>query len=161
MAVYQGTPLPRARARHTGPRPATPPPRVPARPPVPVRMLTRPTTPAYGSPLPRAAVPRVEPAPHAARLRAVAGPRPRTALAGMAVVLAITFVGLFYLSQTFEAASARYAVDALLLERQGMLQELRSQQGATVVFGSEAKVGQWAERAGLDLLPPRYRVPAR
>ena len=43
----------------------------------------------------------------------------------------LTFVGLFYLSQTFEAAAARYEVDALLVERQAMLQELQSQQGAT------------------------------
>lgn len=90
----------------------------------------------------------------------VAAPRPRTALAGVATVLVITLVGLFYLSQTFEAASARYEVDALRAERQVILQELRSQQGATVVWGSEATVGQWAQRS-LDRLGSRYRVRAR
>lgn len=160
MAVYQGTPLPRARGRQTGPRPPTASPRVAERPPVPVRMLSRPMTPAYGSTLPRAAVPREDLARHGARLRVVAAPRPRTALAGVATVLVLTLVGLFYLSQTFEAAAARYEVDALRAERQVMLQELRSQQGATVVWGSEATVGQWAQRS-LDRLGSRYRVRAR
>ena len=79
----------------------------------------------------------------------------------MAVVLALTFVGLFYLSQTFEAAAARYEIDALLVERQAMLMELQSQQGSTVRWGSEQQVTQWAQDTGL--VPPRSpsRVRAR
>jgi len=123
-------------------------------------MPSRPMTPAYGSTLPRAAVPREDPARHGAKLRVVAGPRPRTAVAGVAMVLALTLVGLFYLSQTFEAAAARYTVDTMLVERQAMLQELQSQQGATEVWGSESKVGLWAERAGLDPLGPTSRFSA-
>ena len=62
----------------------------------------------------------------------------------MAVVLVITFVGLFYLSQTFEAAAARYEVAAAGLEREAMLQELQSQAGSTLALGSESTVTQWA-----------------
>jgi hypothetical protein len=115
----------------------------------------------YAGTLPRAAVPREEPVRHGARLRVAAAPRPRTAIAGVLMVLVVTLVGLFYLSQTFEAAAARYAVDALLVERQGMLQELRSQQGATVTWGSEATVTLWAQQAGLDRSASRRRIPAR
>ncbi|MCY7419569.1 MAG: hypothetical protein LH650_13980 [Chloroflexi bacterium] len=110
--------------------------------------------------LPRAAVPREAAVSHGVRLRVAAAPRPRTAVAGVLVVLLVTLVGLFYLSQTFEAAAARYEIDSLLIERQGMLQELQSQQGATVVWGSEATVGLWAERTGLDRLGSRHRVKA-
>jgi len=80
---------------------------------------------------------------------------------GVAVVLALTFVGLFYLSQTFEAAAARYEIDALMVERKAMLQELASQEGRTLTWGSAATVTQWAEGAGLDRLGPRYIVRAR
>jgi Na+(H+)/acetate symporter ActP len=114
----------------------------------------------YGSTLPRAAVPREEPVRHGARLRVVATPRPRTALAGVVVVLAITFVGLFYLSQTLESAAARYRVDALLVERQAMLMELQSQQGWTVSWGSEQQVTQWAQER-LHRLGQPTRVRAR
>jgi hypothetical protein len=111
--------------------------------------------------MPLAAVPSLEPARHGARLLAVTSPRPRTALVGVAVVLALTFVGLFYLSQTFEAAAARYEIDALMVERKAMLQELASQEGRTLTWGSAATVTQWAEGAGLDRLGPRYIVRAR
>ncbi len=115
-------------------------------------------TQSFPSTLPRAAVPREAAVSHGPRLRVAAAPRPRTAVAG--VILLVTVVGLFYLSQAFEAAAARYEIDSLLIERQGMLQELQSQQGATVVWGSEATVGLWAERTGLDRLGSRHRVPA-
>lgn len=124
-------------------------------------MLSRPVTPAYGITSVRVADPRDEPAQPAARLRTVAGPRPRTAIAGVAVVLVITFVGLFYLSQTFEAAAARYQVGRLLVERQAMLQELQSQQGSTLALGSEQTVTQWARDGNLEPLGSRYRVPVR
>ena len=115
----------------------------------------------YGNTLPRVSMPREEPVRHGARLRVVAAPRPRIALAGVLVVLTLTFVGLFYVSQTFEAASARYEIDRLLVERQAMLMELRSQQGATVGLGSEQQVAQWAQDTGLYRLGQRYRVRAR
>jgi hypothetical protein len=124
-------------------------------------MLSRPVTPAYGIPSARVAVPRDESAQQAARVRTVAGPRPRTAIAGVAVVLVVTFVGLFYLSQTFEAAAARYEVQRLLVEREAMLQELQSQGGSTLALGSESTVTQWARDGNLEPLGPRNRVPAR
>jgi len=161
VAIYQGTPLPRTRTRQTGSRPAAPLPRPAARPPVPVRTLSRPTTPARGSASPIALVAREEPAAHVGRLRTIAAPRPRTALAGVAVVLVVTFVGMFYLSQVFEAAAARYEVDRLLVDRQAMLQELQSQQGATHVQGSESIVTQWAQATNLQWRGSPYRVPAR
>ncbi len=116
---------------------------------------------AYGTVLPQATITRDQPARRSARLLTVSGPRPRTAVAGVGVVLVLTFIGLFYLSQTFEAAAARYRVDALLVERDAMLRELKSQQGATVMWGSEATVTQWAQGAGLDRLGTRLRVRAR
>lgn len=157
MAIYQGTPLPRT--RHTGPRPLSTSVGTP-RASVTSRVATRPMTQPFPRTMPRAAVPREANVRHGTRLRVAATPRPRTALAGVLVILLVTLVGLFYLSQTFEAAAARYEIDSLLLERQGMLQELQSQQGATVVWGSEATVGLWAERTGLDRLGSRLRVQA-
>jgi hypothetical protein len=115
----------------------------------------------YGSTLPRAAVPREEPLRHGARLRVVAAPRPRIALTGVVVVMALTFVGLFYLSQTFEAAAARFEIDALLAERQAMLLELKSQTGSTVRWGSEQQVTQWAQDTGLYRLGQPSRIRAR
>lgn len=88
-------------------------------------------------------------------------PRSRTALGGVGIVLALMFVGLFYLSQTFEAAAARYRVDTLLAERQGLLQELRSQQGTALTLGSAATVIQWAQGAGLDRLDRRAVIRTR
>ena len=160
MAIYQGTPLPRTRTRQTGSRPAAPLPRPAARPPVPVRTLSRPTTPARGSASPIALVAREEPAAHVGRLRTIAAPRPRTALAGVAVVLVVTFVGMFYLSQVFEAAAARYEVDRLLVDRQAMLQELQTQHGASLSLSNETTVTQWAQDKGLAHLGPPLRLPA-
>lgn len=131
------------------------------------RILGRAPKPMYGSTLPRGAmplrtsVPREEPVRHGARLRVVVAPRPRIALTGVAVVLVLTFVGLFYLSQTFEAASARYEIGALLVERQAMLLELKSQQGSTVRWGSEQQVTQWAQDTGLYRLGQPTRMRAR
>ena len=137
---------------------------------MPVRILSRPTTPAYGVAGPRitspdvaaqrVARPREELAQHAARLRATAGPRSRTALGGVAIVLVITFVGLFYLSQIFEAAAARYEVQQLTVERQAMLQELQTQQGATLALSNESTVSQWAQDKGLAQLRQPLRLPA-
>lgn len=126
-----------------------------------MRILSRPVTPAYGITSVRVAVPRDEPAQPAARVRTVTGPRPRTAIAGVAVVLVITFVGLFFLSQTFAAAAARYEVERLLVERQGMLQELKSQHGSTLALGSESTVTQWARDEDLEPLGSRFSVTAR
>jgi hypothetical protein len=125
-------------------------------------MLSRPATPAYGVAAPRVAVPRDDPAPHAARLRAMAGPRPRIALTGVAVILAVTLVGLFYLSQTFAAAASRQAVQQLLVERQVMLRGLQTQQAAAQGAGSQWKVTQWAQASNLQQLGGHpYTVTAR
>ena len=55
---------------------------------------------------------REKPAAQGARRLTVSGPRQRTALIGVGVILVLTLVGLFYLSQTLEAAAARYQRDA-------------------------------------------------
>lgn len=123
-------------------------------------MTSRVLTPAYGSTLPRASVPREEGARHATLLRAVTTPRSRTALTGVALVVLLTFVGMFYLSQTLEAASARYTIDSLLRDRQAMLMELKTQEGSTLHWGSEQQVRGWA-RAELDPLGALVRVPDR
>ena len=81
---------------------------------------------------------------------------------GVAGVLLLTFVGIFYVSQTYQSASARYTIDALLMERQAMLMELKTQEGSTVPWGSERVVQRWALSAGLDRLPRRVlHVPDR
>ncbi len=124
-------------------------------------MLSRPAQ-VYGTALPRLAVPRDMPVRHGARLLAVVAPRRRTAAIGVATVVALTLVALFYLSQTFEAASARYQVDTLLVEREELLQELKSQEGATVALRSEATVTQWAQQqVGLEVLGHSLALPAR
>ncbi len=127
---------------------------------MPVRILSRPATPAHGIASPRAAIPRETPLRHAARLRTLAGPRSRTARSGVAVVLVLTFVGLFYLSQIFEAAAARYEVQQLAQDRQVMLQELQTQQGTTRVRGSESTVIQWAQDHGLEPLRAPVKISA-
>ena len=120
-------------------------------------MLSRPVTPAQGIANVRVAIPRDEPAQAVARARTVSGPRPRTALAGVAVVLAVLFVGMFYLSQTFEAAAARYEVEQLRAALELMLRELQSQQGSTLALGAESTVIQWAQGEGLERLLTRQR----
>ncbi len=164
MAVYQGTPLPRTGARQSVPR--QPAPRSPsvsglpaARTTTSVRTRGRSATPMYGSTLPRgamlprAAVPRDEPVRHVALLRVVAAPRPRVALAGVAVVLALTFVGLFYLTQTFAAAAARYETDALLRGAAG------DAHGAPITAGVDRPLGLGAAGdpmgTGHGAVPPR------
>jgi hypothetical protein len=94
------------------------------------------------------------------RTIAVAVHRPRTALLGIGVVGAVLLAVLFYLSQTFQAAAARYELDTLAAERETLLQELRSQDGVVTRWGSEPVVVQWAQDASLDLLSQRRRIEA-
>lgn len=107
------------------------------------RAPIRHATPAYGSVAARASV-REEPGRQVARLLTVSGPRPRTALMGVGLVIVLTVFGLFYLSQTLEAAAARYRVDTLLVERASMLRDLQTRQGTTLMAGSATSVTQWA-----------------
>jgi hypothetical protein len=95
------------------------------------------------------------------RTIAVAVHRPRTAALGIAVVAAVLLAALFYLSQTFQAAAARYELDTLATEREALLQELRSQDGIVAQAGSETVVLQWAQDEGLDNLRGRDRFEAR
>lgn len=92
---------------------------------------------------------------------AVAIDRPRTAAMGIATVAAVLLVVLFYLSQTFQAAAARYELDTLAAERDALLQELRSQDGVVTRWGSDLVVDQWAQDADLDRLGRRQRFEAR
>jgi hypothetical protein len=106
-------------------------------------------------------------------VRPVSAPEPRRAelplpLAGLrltiialALITAATALGLVYLGQTLAAASDRYAIDTLLVERQQLLQTLRSQEGAIVRSGSEPEVIQWAQQQGLDRLGGTVRIPVR
>ncbi len=162
MAVYQGTPLPRARVRNPVQRDPAASVRTPVRGATTSRGPVRHATPAGGSIAPRPTL-RLEPAAHVARLLTVRGPRQRTALIGVGVVLILTFVALFYLSQTLEAASARYQRDQLLVERAAMLQELKTRQGSSLMSGSEAQVTQWAQSSDgrLSRLDGLVRVRAR
>ncbi len=86
--------------------------------------------------------------------------RPRTAALGIAAVAAVLLAVLFYLSQTFQAAAARYELDTLATERAVLLQELRSQDGIVTRWGSEGEVVQWAQDADLDPLGRRRRFEA-
>jgi hypothetical protein len=95
------------------------------------------------------------------RTIAVAVHKPRTAALGIAVVAAVLLAALFYLSQTFQAAAARYELDKLAAERDALLQELRTQDGIVAQAGSEPIVVQWAQDAGLDTLTHRDRFEAR
>lgn len=95
------------------------------------------------------------------RTIAVAVHRPRTAALGIASVAAVLVAVLFYLSQTFQAAAARYQLDTLASEREVLLQELRSQDGVVTRWGSEPVVVQWAQDADLDWLGRRHRFEAR
>jgi hypothetical protein len=92
---------------------------------------------------------------------AVAVHRPRTAALGIAAVAAVLLAVLFYLSQTFQVAAARYELDTLATERDTLLQELRSQDGIAVRWGSESYVTGWAQNAELDLLGRPHRFEAR
>ncbi len=83
--------------------------------------------------------------------------RPRTAIVGTLAIAALLLAGLFYLSQTLQAAAARYELDTLASEREALLQQLRSQQGVVTRVGSEPLVVQWAQGDRLDWLGPRAR----
>jgi hypothetical protein len=87
--------------------------------------------------------------------------RPRTAIVGTLTIAAILLAGLFYLSQTLQAAAARYELDTLATEREALLQQLRSQQGVVTRAGSEPLVIQWAQGDRLDWLGPRSRFGSR
>lgn len=95
------------------------------------------------------------------RTIAVAVHRPRTAAMGIGIVAVVLLATLFYLSQTFQVAAARYELDTLATEREALLQELRSQDGFVAQAGSEPVVVQWAQDAGLDRLGSRDRFGAR
>ena len=104
--------------------------------------------------------------PHSAalvgrRTIAVAVHRPRTAALGIAIVAAVLVATLFYLSQTFQVAAARYELDTLATEREALLQELRSQDGFVTQAWPDPVVVQWAQDAGLDRLGSRDRFGAR
>jgi hypothetical protein len=94
------------------------------------------------------------------RTIAVAVHRPRTAAFGIATVAVVLLAVVFYLSQTFQSAAARYELDTLATERAALLQELRSQDGVVAGLGSEAVVLRWAQDAELDQLGRRQRVGA-
>lgn len=83
--------------------------------------------------------------------------RPRTAAFGIASVAVVLLAVLFYLSQSFQAAAARYQLDTLATERELLLQELSRQDGIVAQRGAEWNVEQWAAGAGLDPLAPRGR----
>lgn len=87
--------------------------------------------------------------------------RPRTAIVGTLAIAAVLLAGLFYLSQTLQAAAARYELDTLATEREALLQQLRSQQGVVTRAGSEPLVIQWAQGNRLDWLGPRSRFGDR
>jgi hypothetical protein len=91
------------------------------------------------------------------RTIAVAVHRPRTAAFGIASVAVVLLAVLFYLSQSFQAAAARYELDTLAAEREVLLHELLRQDGVVAQRGSEPIVVQWAEDADLDRLAPRGR----
>ncbi len=160
MAVYQGTPLPRARVRNPAQRLPAASVRTPARGATASRAPARQTTPVYGSVAARPAF-REEPAVQIARGLTVGGPRQRTALIGVGIIVILTFAGLFYLSQTLEAAAARYQRDTLLVERAAMLQDLKMRQGDTLMAGSASRVTQWALETGLSRFGAPILVRAR
>jgi hypothetical protein len=87
--------------------------------------------------------------------------RLRPAAVVLGVIIVATMLGLVYLTQTLAAASARYSVDRLLVDRETLMRTLTSQEGRIVLWGSEAQVVQWAQREGLDRLGGTVRVRAR
>lgn len=159
MAVAGLRPSAQARPRATersaaGARPVAPATRVAASPARAVGMV-RPFSIHAGRALPHNA------ALVGRRTIAVAVHRPRTAALGIAAVATVLLAVLFYLSQTFQVAAARYELDTLATERDALLQELRSQDGVVMRWGSESYVGQWALGADLDLLGRAHRFGAR
>lgn len=90
----------------------------------------------------------------------VAVHRPRTALLGIATVAAVLLAVLFYLSQSFQAAAARYELDQLAAERELLLQELRTQDGWVAHWGAENQVVTWADDSDLDRSFKRQRFEA-
>ncbi len=95
------------------------------------------------------------------RTIAVAVHRPRTAALGIATVAAVLLTVLFYLSQVFQTQAARYELDSLAMEREALVQGLRSQDGVITRLGSEEIVLQWAQDAEFDTLSRPRRFEAR
>jgi hypothetical protein len=112
-----------------------------------VRPATR-TVPVAAPPMPRLS------AEWGGRLRI----RPSATL--LALIIAGTMLGLVYVTQMLAAASARYEVDTLTVQRQALMQTLTSQEASIAQWGSEAQVVQWAQGEGYDRLGNPIRVKA-
>ncbi|MEA2622702.1 MAG: hypothetical protein QOH61_1612 [Chloroflexota bacterium] len=78
----------------------------------------------------------------------------------LAGILVAFLLGLVYLTQTLQAAVTNYQIDNLFIERQRLVQELQSQQGAIAQWGSEPQVVQWAQQEGLNRLGGKVRITA-
>lgn len=86
--------------------------------------------------------------------------RARPVLAIVGSIAMMTVLGFVYLTQTLEAATDQYQIDALLVERQRLVQELKSDEGTIARLGSEPQVIAWAQHQGLDWLSGRLRLAA-
>jgi hypothetical protein len=79
-------------------------------------------------------------------------------LAGIVIAF---LLALFYLAQTMHVAATGYDLDALLLERELLLQQLTTLEGDIHRWGAEPAVVKEATEMGLDRLGRPIRLPGR
>ena len=79
-------------------------------------------------------------------------------LAGIVVAF---LLALFYLAQTMHVAATGYDVDALLLQRDRLSQQITTLQGDIHRWGAEPAVVKEATEMGLDRLGRPVRLPGR
>jgi hypothetical protein len=80
---------------------------------------------------------------------------------GLAAILVVFLVALFYLSHTIHLASTRFDLDRLATERTRLQRELTSMRGEIARWGAEPAIVDGAQQAGIGRLGEGIRLPAR
>jgi hypothetical protein len=79
----------------------------------------------------------------------------------LAGILVCFLLALFYLTQMVHMAATGYDIDALVIERNRLDQELQSLQGDIARWGAEPQILGEAQEIGLGDLGNPVRLPAR
>jgi len=104
--------------------------------------------------------------PPAARRRRLASPvraGRRTHPAGLllAGVLLALMIGLIYVAQTIHLAGLNYEMESMAAERDDLARRLQTVETTLLRWAAEPMVLERAQRAGMDPLGARTRIPAR
>ena len=99
--------------------------------------------------------------PSRARARVRARRRSSPIGLSLAAIIVAFLLALFYLAQTTHVAATGYDVDALLVERERLVQRIASLEGDIHRWGAEPAIIKEATEMGLDRLGRAVRLPGR